>query len=567
LAAGVAYYYESAGRSEGQGPVEFDSGLHLVMGTFARIICIAEDANTAQNCVEGAIEQLERIEALMSVYKEDSELSEVNRLAYKRSVKVSKQVFEVLQKSVEYSRLSKGAFDVTVGPLVELWKQAEKSGKAANNKLIAKTKSKVGYDKLLLDAQEKSVRFGVKGMKLDLGGIAKGYAIDKAIEQLKRAGARGGMVDIGGDICCFGKASGKKEHWLIGMQDPGKAGEGAGGEVLLVLKLGDTSVATSGDYRRFAVIAGEKYGHIIDSQTGSSAKGLSSVTIIADDATKADALATAVSAMGAQAGLELIESLDGVEAILVPSPGGGDIIKSSGAGRYIVGKEADISGGKMVKKYEVERVETAIDLSGDWDGAAWGGVEAVELTNYMGDRPEHWPKTEAKVLYDDENIYVIFRVEDEYVRAIAKGFHGRVFEDSCVEFFFSPGQNIENGYFNVETNCGGAMLFYFQKKPRVDSVEVAVEDCRRVEIYHSQPEIVEPEKQQPTVWFIEYRLPLDILEKYRKVERPAPGVVWRANFYKCGDKTSRPHWLTWSNVDLPTPDFHQPTFFGTLEFK
>jgi len=568
--------------------VKFDSGCRFVMGTVARIICVAKDPNTAERCVDAAFEQLEKVDSLMSSYKDDSEISRINRQAYGNAVKVEGLVFEVLERSVEFGRLSSGAFDVTVGPLVELWRLAEKADKVPNKALLKKDKDRVGYENLILDVNDKSVRFAVKGMKVDLGGIAKGFGIDKALEAMKSCGARGGMVDVGGDIRCFGRPVDRK-YWLIGLQDPAQAKDGfESGEPLLVLKAKDMAIATSGDYRRSFTIDGGKYHHIIDRNSGRGVQGLPSVTIIAGDATKADALATAVSVMGAGKGLKLVESLKDVEAILILSGPEQRIMQTKGAKKFIHipakksvskknrGDRKKIRSGKRARKktgeeqemrYEVLRAKQQPKLAGNWKGPIWGGVEAIELNNYMGDEPVYRPKTEAKLLYDDEFIYVIFRVVDEYVRAIATGFHGKVFEDSCVEFFFAPAEDTVRGYFNVETNCGGAMLFHFQKIPRVDFVPVAEDDCMRVEIYHSEAEIVKPEKQEPTVWFIEYRLPIDILEKFREVEKPAPGVVWRANFYKCGDKTSHPHWLTWSKIYLPEPDFHQPAFFGELVFK
>ena len=222
----------------------------------------------------------------------------------------------------------------------------------------------------------------------------------------------------------------------------------------------------------------------------------------------------------------------------------------------------------MYKKYQVEKTSAQPQLKGDWAGDVWGKVETVDIKHYMGSEPEHKPKTQAKVLYDEEFVYVIFRVEDKYVRAVSEGYQSMVCFDSCAEFFFTPGPNVSSGYFNIEINCGGTMLFNFQTIPWVDVVPISDSDCDKVRIFHSEPRIVEPEKQEPTTWFIEYRVPIDVLENYfPEVARPAPGVLWRANFYKCADKTSHPHALTWSVVDWPEPDFHQPGFFGTLEFK
>jgi len=196
--------------------------------------------------------------------------------------------------------------------------------------------SKVGFEKLKLDSENKTVQFSDNGMLLDLGGIAKGYAIDKAIEAAQRCGAIGAMVDIGGDVRCFGLPPEGKDHWLIGLQDPNSAIEGfEGGGLLLVLKVTNAAVATSGDYQQFVLIEGKRYSHIMDRRTGTSAEGLSSVTIIADNATDADALATSVSVMGAEKGLVLIENLPGTEAMLITSGQEHEITKTSGAGKYI----------------------------------------------------------------------------------------------------------------------------------------------------------------------------------------------------------------------------------------
>ena len=316
------------------GPAEADSGHRPVMGTFARVVAVAPDTKTANRCIEATFAEINKVDELMSDYKHDSEISKVNRDAFKQAVKVSKPTYEVLQKAVQFSKLSAGAFDVTVGPLVELWRSADEANSVPTDTQLQNARSKVGYEMLYLDANEMSVRFVVDGMKLDLGGIAKGYAIDKAVEAMKKSGALGAMVDIGGDIRCFGKPSKGKNYWLIGVQDPNQT-EGLIGTSLLILKLTDAAIATSGNYRRFALIQGRKYSHIINRKTAAAADGLSSVTIIVKNAMYADALATAVTVMGAEKGLALIEKLPQTEAILITSPPQQKFIKTTGAEKYI----------------------------------------------------------------------------------------------------------------------------------------------------------------------------------------------------------------------------------------
>lgn len=315
-------------------PVELESGYRPVMGTFARIVVVAKDAETARKCIENAFSEIDEVDELMSDYKSDSEISLVNTNAAKKAVQVSESTFEVLQRSVEFSKLTKGAFDITVGPLVDLFRIAKENQIAPGQEEIEKAKSKVGYEKLILDRKNKTVQFTIEGMRLDLGGIAKGYAIDKSIEATKKTGALGAMVDIGGDVRCFGVPAKGKKRWLIGLQDPNLATDTIGPDLVLTLRVADKAIATSGDYQQFIIINGRKYSHIIDRQIGTSTQGLSSVTIIADNATEADALATALSVIGAEKGIELIETLPDTEAILIPSGQKPEPIKTSSAKKY-----------------------------------------------------------------------------------------------------------------------------------------------------------------------------------------------------------------------------------------
>ncbi len=233
-------------------------------------------------------------------------------------------------------------------------------------------------------------------------------------------------------------------------------------------------------------------------------------------------------------------------------------------------KQADENNeepNEMYKKYHVPKTVQPPQLKGKWNGKIWEKVKPLSVDEYMGQKPQHMPKTQAKLLYDDNNIYVIFRVEDKYVKAVAQNYHDMVCFDSCVEIFFTPGPDTSKGYFNLEMNCGGTMLFYHQIERGKKVKQISVDDCNKIEVYHSLPKIVKPEEKEPVTWIVEYRLPLKVLEKYAPVVRPEPGARWRANFYKCADKTSHPHWLTWAVVDRPRPDFHRPDYFGYLVFE
>ena len=222
---------------------------------------------------------------------------------------------------------------------------------------------------------------------------------------------------------------------------------------------------------------------------------------------------------------------------------------------------------EIVESYKVKKNLKTICLEEGWSRGAWREVPALDLCNYMGSSPVHSPQTQAKLLYDENNIYVHFCVEDQYVRAKADKYQDPVFKDSCVEFFFTPSEDITDGYFNIEINCCGVILMCHQLAKGDAEVKISNADLGEIDVHTSLKEKHIPvESIDPMTWTVVYKLPFKMLEKYAKVNRPAKGVVWGANFYKCADETSFPHWLTWSKIDKPLPDFHQPIFFGNLEF-
>jgi hypothetical protein len=217
--------------------------------------------------------------------------------------------------------------------------------------------------------------------------------------------------------------------------------------------------------------------------------------------------------------------------------------------------------------YNVHRLNQSMKIDGDWDKPQWQSIKVIEINNFMGDMPAFHPKAKAKMMYDDENLYLIFHVEDRYVRCITSTSNGPVYEDSCVEFFFSPDVISPLKYFNLEINCGGTPLMRYNTVPRKEYISMQDVDFKQIEIAHSLPRIVDPEISEPVTWTIEYRLPLIMLEKYSKITKPEKGVSWRANFYKIAEKGSNVHFLTWSLVENPKPDFHLPQFFGRIEFQ
>ncbi len=221
-----------------------------------------------------------------------------------------------------------------------------------------------------------------------------------------------------------------------------------------------------------------------------------------------------------------------------------------------------------MKKYKVIFAKQPPEMDSLWDGAVWKNMPALDISCYRPESGLHRPETQAKLLYDRECIYGIFRVNDQHVRSVHTGFQSEVFKDSCVEFFVQP--KATGGYFNFEFNCGGALLASYITDPtRIagkvrEFIALTPEDDLQIKRYHNLPRIVEPEITGPIVWFLGFSIPFAILGKYAGTLDAVSGQVWRANFYKCGNDTSLPHWGSWS--PLRELNFHLPENFGEIHF-
>ena len=222
-------------------------------------------------------------------------------------------------------------------------------------------------------------------------------------------------------------------------------------------------------------------------------------------------------------------------------------------------------------QYTIRRASAPLGNPGaGWDGPAWTDAETLEIANYRWEDSGHHPPTAARVIYDDDYLAIIYRVEDQYVRAVARKFQDGVCGDSCVEFFVAPVSGLD-AYFNFEVNCGGTMLVRRmvaedEKADGKENMPLTEQEWERIPMATSLPAIVDPEIAELTTWTVEYHLPLDLFESYFGISRPAPGTQWRANFYKCADRTSHPHWGSWAPVETATPSFHAPAFFQPLFF-
>jgi hypothetical protein len=221
--------------------------------------------------------------------------------------------------------------------------------------------------------------------------------------------------------------------------------------------------------------------------------------------------------------------------------------------------------GQQTYVYNVAKLNSPIVIDADWNKTAWQGIDSIMLENRMGDLPDFIPITHVKMLYDDLNVYVIFKVQDRFVRIVTNDINGPVWEDACAEFFFSPDMAAPLKYFNLETTGGGTPLMCYNTFP-LELHYLDTTDIKEIEIAHSLPELVPNEMTDSVTWTLEYKVPLELLEKYANVTRPAPGINWMANFYKCASNNSNHHYFTWAKVVSPKPNFHLPEYFGKLVF-
>ena len=283
-----------------------------IMGTRITVEFWDEDDRHAEQCAEQVFNEMRRIDALMSPYKPNSELSRINQQAARQAIPISEEMFRLIKKSLQMSQSSHGAFDITFSSVGYLYDYRE--GIKPSEEEIKKSLASINYRHVLLDEATRTVRYARPGVRIDLGGIAKGYAVDNGIAILASCGIKGGLVGAGGDSRILGDRGNRP--WMMGIRHPRKKDE-----VAVVLPLSNAAISTSGDYERFFIEDGKRYHHIISPSTGKSVTATWSATVIGPDATTTDALSTTLFVLGQEKGLQLIESLAGIDAVIIDAQG------------------------------------------------------------------------------------------------------------------------------------------------------------------------------------------------------------------------------------------------------
>lgn len=283
-----------------------------MMGTLVSVDLWAEDPLLGERLKEEVIAEFSRIDHLMSTYKTDSELSTINRQASSAPIGVGAELHGLIGRAIELSITTEGAFDITyesVGYLYDFRARQHPDARSIAARLDA-----IDYRAVQLTSEPREVRFSKPGMRLNLGGIAKGYAVERGAALLRAAGVRHAVVSAGGDTRVLGDRRG--QPWMVGIRNPRKEGS-----VVTRLPLVDEAISTSGDYERFFIEQGVRFHHIINPATGMPSIGVRSATVVGPDATTTDALSTAIFVLGVARGLAVIETLAAYEAVIVDHKG------------------------------------------------------------------------------------------------------------------------------------------------------------------------------------------------------------------------------------------------------
>jgi thiamine biosynthesis lipoprotein len=283
-----------------------------MMGTRISVELWSEDTLLAEAVIEDVLASMQAVNLSMNPWDDNSELSAVNQGAAQAPIVVSDDLYRVVERALYYSRLSQGAFDISFASVGQYYDYRE--ARAPTAQQLEAARPAIDYHLILLDPQSRSIAFASAGVQLDLGGIAKGFAVDQAIEIMRLAGIQAGYVSAGGDARILGKHGDRPR--VVGIRHPRRNGEFA-----VMIPLEDTAISTSGDYERFFMQGDIRVHHILDPGTGHSAGEVQSSSVLAASAIDSDALSTATFVLGVERGLELINSLPGIEAIMIDALG------------------------------------------------------------------------------------------------------------------------------------------------------------------------------------------------------------------------------------------------------
>ncbi|WP_432419470.1 FAD:protein FMN transferase [Flavobacterium limnophilum] len=286
-----------------------------MLGSPFEMTVVAKDTIQGNEFIDLAVAEVKRVEYLISDWIPTTQISQVNKNAGIKPVKVDKEVFDLVSRAIKVSQITSGAFDISYASMDRIWKFDGSMKAMPTEEAIKKSVSKIGYKNIILDPKEQTIFLKNEGMKLGLGGIGQGYIADKVKELLFSKGCVSGIVNVSGDINAWGKQPDDKP-WTVGIVNPLNKNK-----IFATFPLENSAVETSGSYEKFVVFNGIRYSHIIDPRTGYPAQGVVSVSVFAKQTEIADALATGIFVLGIEVGIDLVNQLKGIECIIVDDKG------------------------------------------------------------------------------------------------------------------------------------------------------------------------------------------------------------------------------------------------------
>jgi len=286
-----------------------------LMGSRFDISIVAKDSLTAEHCIDTVIAEVTRIEYLISDWKPETQISQVNRNAGIAPVKVDKEVYELTERALHFSEITNGAFDISFAAMDRIWKFDGSMTEMPSPEAVKKSVEKVGYGDIILDKANSTIFLKRKGMKIGFGALGEGYAADRCREMMLARGIKAGIVNGSGDMAVWGKQPDGK-NWMVGITNPLRKDD-----IFKVMPIKGNAVVTSGSYEKFVVFDGKRYAHIINPKTGYPATGLCSVTIFGPSAEKANGFSTSIMVLGKDDGLKLIREFPEYSYILITDGG------------------------------------------------------------------------------------------------------------------------------------------------------------------------------------------------------------------------------------------------------
>ena len=283
----------------------------ILMGSRFDITVVASNEKEGNEYIDSAIFEIARIEKLISSWDVNSETSLINKLSGIKPIKVDKELFDLIERSIAISTLTNGAFDISYASMDRIWKYDGTMREMPSEEKISSSIKKVGYQNIIIDKEAQTVFLKLKGMKIGFGAIGKGYAADKAKALLIEKGAKAGIINASGDLNAWGKQANGKD-WMVAITNPLNKNK-----VFSWLPINDSAIVTSGNYEKFISFNGIRYSHIIDPRTGYPSTGIISTSIMTSNAELADAISTSVFVMGVETGLDFINQLKGVDCIII----------------------------------------------------------------------------------------------------------------------------------------------------------------------------------------------------------------------------------------------------------